>query len=85
MRAMDVMTSEVITVDEDASVQSVAKLMANHGISAVPVVDKDNRVIGMVSEGDLASRRNRNRATALVVARNDGVDQPARRGIPEVA
>ena len=53
MRAMDVMTSEVITVDEDASVQSVAKLMANHGISAVPVVDKDNRVIGMVSEGDL--------------------------------
>jgi CBS-domain-containing membrane protein len=56
MRAMDVMTSEVITVDEDASVQSVAKLMANHGISAVPVVDKDNRVIGMVSEGDLLHR-----------------------------
>ena len=56
MRAMDVMTSEVITVDEDASVQSVAKLMANHGISAVPVVEKDNRVIGMVSEGDLLHR-----------------------------
>jgi CBS domain-containing protein len=56
MRAMDVMTSEVITVDENASVQSVAKLMANHGISAVPVVDKDNRVIGMVSEGDLLHR-----------------------------
>jgi predicted transcriptional regulator len=30
--------------------------MANHGISAVPVVDKDNRVIGMVSEGDLLHR-----------------------------
>src|SRR6266568_5331476 len=56
MRAMDVMTSKVITVDENASVQSVAKLMANHGISAVPVVDKDNRVIGMVSEGDLLHR-----------------------------
>ena len=56
MRAMDVMTSEVITVDENASVQSVAKLMAKHGISAVPVVDKDNRVIGMVSEGDLLHR-----------------------------
>jgi CBS domain-containing protein len=53
---MDVMTSEVITVDEDASVQSVAKLMAKHGISAVPVVDKYNRVIGMVSEGDLLHR-----------------------------
>src|SRR6266480_2323862 len=56
MRAMDVMTSEVITVDENASVQTVATLMAKHGISAVPVVDKDNRVIGMVSEGDLLHR-----------------------------
>ncbi len=56
MRAADVMTSEVITVDEDATVLAVAKLMAEHGISAVPVVDGDNRVIGMVSEGDLLHR-----------------------------
>ena len=56
MRAMDVMTSEVITVDEDASVQAVAKLLAERGISAVPVVDRENRVIGMVSEGDLLHR-----------------------------
>jgi CBS domain-containing protein len=56
MRAMDVMTSEVITVDEDASVQAVAKLLAERGISAVPVVDRGNRVIGMVSEGDLLHR-----------------------------
>lgn len=56
MRALDVMTSEVITVAEDASVQQAAKLMAEHGISAVPVVDRDNRVVGMVSEGDLLHR-----------------------------
>lgn len=56
MRAMDVMTSEVITVDEDASVQAVAKLLAERGISAVPVADRENRVIGMVSEGDLLHR-----------------------------
>jgi CBS domain-containing protein len=56
MLAMDVMTSEVITVDEDASVPSVAKLMAERGVSAVPVIDKGNRVIGMVSEGDLLHR-----------------------------
>lgn len=56
MRAMDVMTSEVITVDENASVTAVAKLLAERGISAVPVVDKDNRVIAMVSEGDLLHR-----------------------------
>jgi CBS domain-containing protein len=56
MRAMDIMTSEVVTVGEDASVQQVAKLLAERGISAVPVVDSKNRVIGMVSEGDLLHR-----------------------------
>jgi len=56
MRAMDVMTSEVITVGQNTSVQTVAKLLAERGISAVPVVDRENRVIGMVSEGDLLHR-----------------------------
>src|SRR5215831_20247955 len=56
MRAADVMTNEVITVGEDASVQEAAKLLVEHGISAVPVVDRDKRVVGMVSEGDLLHR-----------------------------
>jgi CBS domain-containing protein len=56
MRAADVMTSEVITVGEDASVQEAAKLMTEHGISAVPVIDRAHRVVGMVSEGDLLHR-----------------------------
>jgi CBS domain-containing protein len=56
MRAIDVMTSKVVTVDENASVPEAAKLLTDHGISAVPVVDQDNRVIGMVSEGDLLHR-----------------------------
>jgi CBS domain len=55
MRAIDVMMSEVISVDEDATVPAVARLLAERGISAVPVVDK-NGVIGMVSEGDLLHR-----------------------------
>ena len=50
MHAIDVMTNEVISVDENATVSAVARLLAERGISAVPVVDKDNRVIGMVSE-----------------------------------
>jgi CBS domain-containing protein len=56
MRAMDVMTTNVITVDEDETVQTAANLLTKHHISAVPVVDQDNRVIGMVSEGDLLHR-----------------------------
>jgi len=53
MHAIDVMTSEVISVHENATVPAVARLLAERGISAVPVVDKDNQIIGMVSEGDL--------------------------------
>ena len=56
MRAVEVMTTKVITVGENASVAEVARLLAERGISAVPVVDKDHKVIGMVSEGDLLHR-----------------------------
>jgi CBS domain-containing protein len=56
MRAMDVMTTEVITIDPDTSVQALAALLSERGIAGVPVVDADNRVVGIVSEGDLLHR-----------------------------
>jgi CBS domain-containing protein len=56
MRAMDVMPTEVITVDPNTSVLALAALLSERGISGVPVVDSDNRVIGIVSEGDLLHR-----------------------------
>jgi len=56
MRAMDVMTTNVITVSPDTSVQALATLLSERGISGVPVVDADGRPIGIVSEGDLLHR-----------------------------
>lgn len=56
MRAADVMTTNVITVAPNASVQDVAALLANNGISGVPVVDANNALVGVVSEGDLLHR-----------------------------
>jgi len=56
MRAMDVMTTEVVTVDPETSVQAFAALLSERGISGVPVVDSANRVVGVVSEGDLLHR-----------------------------
>jgi len=56
MQAIDIITSEVISVDENTTVPAIARLLAERGISAVPVVDKNNQVIGMVSEGDLLHR-----------------------------
>lgn len=56
MRTADVMTPDVIAVEPDASIQALAKLLSERGISGVPVVDLDNRLVGIVSEGDLLHR-----------------------------
>jgi CBS domain-containing protein len=53
---MDVMTTNVITVSPDTSVQEVAKILSERNISGVPVVDAQNRLVGIVSEGDLLHR-----------------------------
>ncbi|QFU00801.1 Hypoxic response protein 1 [Halomonas sp. THAF5a] len=56
MQAADVMTTNVITVTPECEVGEIASLLLEHGISAVPVVDADDRVLGIVSEGDLMAR-----------------------------
>jgi CBS domain-containing protein len=56
MHAMDVMTTNVITVTPDTSVQEVARVLSERNISGVPVVGADNRLVGIVSEGDLLHR-----------------------------
>jgi len=50
------MTTDVITVAPETSVQDLAALLASHGISGVPVVDAANNLVGLVSEGDLLHR-----------------------------
>ena len=56
MRAKDVMTGNVITVTPETSIQDLAKLLSQHGISGVPVVDTADNLVGIVSEGDLLHR-----------------------------
>lgn len=56
MQAQDVMTTVVATIPADATVQRAAKLMLERRISALPVMDSRDRVIGVVSEGDLMRR-----------------------------
>ena len=56
MKARDVMVSPVITVRPSASVKEVAKIFLERQISAVPVVDDQGKIVGIVSEGDLLHR-----------------------------
>jgi CBS-domain-containing membrane protein len=53
----DVMTRNVIAIRELASVRDVVLLMREHHVSALPVVDGNRRVIGVVSESDLFLKR----------------------------
>lgn len=52
----DVMTRDVVTARPTMSYKSVADLLVKRMVSAAPVVDDDDRVIGVVSEIDLLSR-----------------------------
>jgi len=53
MKAKDAMTSPAITVAPDAHCKDAAALLVKHRISALPVVDADGRLVGLVSEADL--------------------------------
>jgi CBS domain-containing protein len=56
MKAMDVMVRDVVTVKPETDVASAIKLLIEHDISALPVVDDGGRVVGMLSEADLVRR-----------------------------
>ncbi|HEX3982720.1 MAG TPA: CBS domain-containing protein [Acidisoma sp.] len=52
-RAADIMTRDVVIGTPDETMIAVAKRLAEHGISALPLCDRERHVIGMVTEGDL--------------------------------
>ncbi|MEU5217348.1 CBS domain-containing protein [Streptomyces sp. NPDC020807] len=56
MKVGGLMTDEVVSAVPATSFRDVAKLLAEHDISGVPVMDEDDRVLGVVSESDLLSR-----------------------------
>lgn len=56
MNVVDIMVKDVVSVGPEASLREVASLMLERRISGVPVVDDAQRVLGIVSEGDLIRR-----------------------------
>lgn len=56
MNASDVMVHNVITIGPQAPVSKAAKLLCENDISAVPVVDEQGDVVGIISEADLIRR-----------------------------
>ena len=56
MRAIDVMVRDVVTVRPDTDVAEAIKLLAEHDVSALPVVGAGGNLVGVLSEADLIHR-----------------------------
>jgi CBS-domain-containing membrane protein len=56
LKARDVMTREVVSVTPDTAIEELAQLLVGKKVSAVPVVEKDGKLVGIISEGDLLQR-----------------------------
>lgn len=52
----DVMTSRVVSVNRDASFRTMAAALRKHRVSAFPVLDNDEKVMGVVSEADMLTK-----------------------------
>lgn len=65
----ELMTTDVVNVRQDATFTEIAKLLAEHDITAVPVVDDTDRPVGVVSEADLLRKEaSRPETTGLLPA-----------------
>jgi len=53
MLAKDIMTRKVITINRETSVKEIINILLKNRITGVPVVDDENKIVGIVSESDL--------------------------------
>ena len=53
MKIKEVMTEDVLTVPTGKTLKETAQLLADTGISGLPVTDDDGKVIGVISEADI--------------------------------
>lgn len=69
-RAENVMIFDPITIPEDAKVKDALKLMQEYHIGGIPVVAKDNLLIGIVTNRDLRLERNESRPVKEIMTRD---------------
>jgi CBS domain-containing protein len=56
VKALDVMTRRVISTNPETSIVDAIRLMITNHISGLPVLDREGKLVGMVSEGDFLRR-----------------------------
>src|SRR5689334_940066 len=57
MNVREIMTSDVISVSEDSTIENAARILARHRISGLPVLNADGSLTGLVTEYDFISKQ----------------------------
>ncbi len=59
LKAKDIMTKNIISVSPSTTIEELARLLIEHTISGVPVVDNEGRIQGIITQNDLISKNSR--------------------------
>lgn len=62
-----VMSRKVVTCRADDAVEKALEAMAEHQLRRIPIVDNDNRIVGIIAQADVATRVNQPAKTAEMV------------------
>lgn len=63
----DVMTTDVITCTSDGDIEGTLDLMEDNQVRRIPVVDASGRLVGIISQADVATRLDNSEKTAELV------------------
>ena len=77
----DVMTPHVDYCYEDQDVEEAAQVMQDRQIRRLPVIDRDNQLVGIVSLGDLAVKTNEEKTLAQAIEQISLPAEPRRNGV----
>jgi CBS domain-containing protein len=81
--AREVMTSDVIYCYEDQDVKEAARLMANRQVRRLPVLNREKRLVGIVSLGDLSVEVKNDRLAGDTLEEISTPSRPERPGIAD--
>lgn len=68
MKVRDIMTTELVTVDKDRSLRDVLSMMEKHNVTKLPVVDAEDNLLGIVTDGIIADKLGREHNRNVVVS-----------------
>ena len=76
LTARDCMTTQVVMADLNMNLTDVINLMRDNKIRRVPVVDKDDRLTGMISQTDILQSSNEREVVQMVHELSKSIDSP---------